>query len=207
MATLSRFVLRHKRLVGLFWLAVLVAGLAGSSRVSSRLSTQFALPGQKSYQAAEAIQRLYGNGGDAKPLVPVVILPAGTTVDSPGVKQALARSFATVARTARARAVSYGDTGDRRFVSPDGRVTFGLVFVPGSFGPNAPDLGPSVAQALHRSLPAGATVQVTGLDELATSGSGGGQDTSVLAETLLGGSARWRCWRSCSAPCSPSCRC
>ncbi len=187
MTTLSRFVLRHKRLVGLFWLAVLVAGLAGSSRVSSRLSTQFALPGQKSYQAAQAIQRLYGNGGDAKPLVPVVILPAGTTVDSPGVKQALARSFATVARTARARAVSYGDTGDRRFVSPDGRVTFGLVFVPGSFGPNAPDLGPSVAQALHRSLPAGATVQVTGLDELANSGSGGGQDTSVLAETLLGG--------------------
>ncbi len=187
MTTLSRFVLRHRRLVGLFWLAVLVAGLAGSSRVSSRLSTQFALPGQKSYQAAEAIQRLYGNGGDAKPLVPVVILPAGTTVDSPGVKQALARSFATVARTARARAVSYGDTADRRFVSPDGRVTFGLVFVPGSFGPNAPDLGPSVAQALHRSLPAGATVQVTGLDELANSGSGGGQDTSVLAETLLGG--------------------
>src|SRR6266536_3798363 len=93
MATLSRFVLRHKRLVGLFWLAVLVAGLAGSSRVSSRLSTsEFSLPGEKSYQAALAITRLYGNGGNAKPLVPVVILPAGTTVDSPGVKQALARS-------------------------------------------------------------------------------------------------------------------
>jgi RND superfamily putative drug exporter len=187
MATLSRFVLRHKRLVGLFWLAVLVAGLAGSSRVSSRLSTsEFSLPGERSYQAAVAIKRLYGNGGNAKPLVPAVTLPAGTTVDSPGVKQALGRSFATVARTAGARAVCYGDTGDRRFVSPDGRVTFGLVFLPGSFGENAPDLGPTVAQALQRGLPAGATVHVTGLDELANGG-GGGQDKSVLAETLLGG--------------------
>lgn len=120
-------------------------------------------------------------------LVPVVTLPAGTTVDSLGVKQALARSFATVARTARARAVSYGDTADRRFVSSDGRATFGLVFLPGSFAPNAPDLGPTVAQALQRSLPAGATVHVTGLDELASSGSSGNQDKSVLAETLLGG--------------------
>jgi RND superfamily putative drug exporter len=188
MTTLSGFVLRHKRLVGLFWLAVLVAGLAASSHVSNRLSTsEFALPGKKSYQAAVTITRLYGNGGNAKPLVPVVTLPADTTVDSPGVKQALARSFATVARTARVRAVSYGDTGDRRFVSPDGRVTFGLAFLPGSFGENAPDLGPTVAQALQRSLPAGATVQVTGLDQLANSGSGGGQDKSVLAETLLGG--------------------
>jgi RND superfamily putative drug exporter len=187
MTTLSRFVLRHKRLVGLFWLVVLVAGLAGSSRVSNHLSTEFSLPGEKSYQAAVAIQRLYGNGGDAQPLVPVVTLPAGTSVDSPDVKQALAHSFATVARTARARAVSYGDTGDRRFVSPDGRVTFGLVFVPGSFAPNAPDLGPTVARALQRGLPAGATVHVTGLDELATSSDGGGQGSSVLAETLLGG--------------------
>jgi putative drug exporter of the RND superfamily len=187
MITLSRVVLRHKRLVGLFWLAVLVAGLAGSSRVSNHLSTEFSLPGEKSYQAALAIKRLYGNGGDAQPLVPVVTLPAGTTVDSPAVKQALVRSFATVARTARARAVSYGDTGDRRFVSSDGRVTFGLVLVPGSFGPNAPDLGPTVAQAMQRSLPAGATVHVTGLDELANSGSGGGQGKSVLAETLLSG--------------------
>src|SRR6266508_4352602 len=187
MTTLSRFVLRHKRLVGLFWLVVLVAGLAGSSRVSNHLSTEFSLPGEKSYQAAVAITRLYGNGGDAQPLVPVVTLPAGTSVDSPGVKQALARWFATVARAAGARAVCYGDTADRRFVSPDGRVTSGLVFLPGSFGENAPDLGPTVARALQRGLPAGATVQVTGLDELATSSDGGGQGSSVLTETLLGG--------------------
>ncbi len=71
MTTLSGFVLRHKRLVGLFWLAVLVAGLAASSHVSNRLSTsEFALPGKKSYQAAVTITRLYGNGGNAKPLVP-----------------------------------------------------------------------------------------------------------------------------------------
>ena len=186
MRSLSGLVLRHKRLVGLAWLAVLVAGLAGAGRVSSRLSTDFALPGQPSYEAAAAITRTYGNGGDARPLVPVVSLPAGTTVDAPGVRQALAGAFAAAARAARARAVSYGDTGDRRFVSADRHVTYGLVLAPGGFGPDAPDLGPAVAQALRRGLPAGSTVEVTGLDQLANSG-GGAQGNGVLAETLLGG--------------------
>ena len=63
MAGLSRFVLRHKLVVAVFWLAVLAVGVVASARLSGRLSAQFALPGAASYQADQQILRDYGNGG------------------------------------------------------------------------------------------------------------------------------------------------
>jgi len=186
MMSLSNFVLRHKLLIGLFWLAVFLVGGASASKVSGRLSQQFSMPGTKSDAADQAILRTYGNGARTLPLAPVVILPAGTTVDSPGVKAALGKAFDAVARDPRLRVVSYASTGDRRFVSADGRTTFGLVFQPQPDRSNATDLAPAVTAALQPALPAGASVRVTGLDELASNGGGRG-DTSVLAETLFGG--------------------
>jgi putative drug exporter of the RND superfamily len=184
MDRLSRFLLRHRLVVGLCWLAVLLVGIATAGTVSGRLATNFSLPGAKSYETNQAILRLYGNGGDTRPLVPVVTLPAGTTVDSPGVRATLDRSFGAVARDPRLRVVSWASTGDRAFVSADGRTTFGLVFTPPT-GRGGPDLGPAVATAMGGALPPAATLRVTGFDELSTSDGGGG--TGVLTETLLGG--------------------
>ena len=187
MTRLSTFVLRHRLLVGLLWLAVLLAGGATASKVSGRLSQEFSLPGSKSYDANQAILRAYGNGAGSVPLVPVITLPAGTTVDSPGVKAALGKAFGAVARDPRLRVVAYTSTGDRRFVSADGRTTFGLVFPPRYGAFSAPDLGPAVTAALRPALPTGATVRVTGIDELATNHGTSRGDNGVLAETLLGG--------------------
>lgn len=124
MERLSRFLLRHRLPVGLCWLAVLVVGVATAGSVSGRLTTDFSLPGADSHKANQAILRTYGNGGDARPLVPVVTLPLGTTVDSPGVRQALGRTFDAVAGDPRLRVVSFASTGDRGFVSADGRTTW-----------------------------------------------------------------------------------
>jgi RND superfamily putative drug exporter len=55
MGAVSRFVLRHKLGVAVFWLAVLAAGAVTSAKLSSRLSAQFALPGAASYQASQQI--------------------------------------------------------------------------------------------------------------------------------------------------------
>jgi len=183
MERLSRFLLRHRLAVGLCWLAVLAVGVATAGTVSGRLATDFSLPGAKSYEANQAILRVYGNGADARPLVPVVTLPADTTVDSPGVRQDLGRAFGAVARDPRLRVGSWASSGDRGFVSADGRTTFGLVFPPPS-GPGGPDLGPAVSAAMRGALPPEATLRVTGFDEL-SAGDGGG--TGVLTETLLGG--------------------
>jgi len=181
---LSRFVLRHRLAVGLFWLVVLVVGMGAAGKVPDRLSTEFSLPGAKSYEADQAILRTYGNGGRAVPLVPVVTLPEGSTVDSPGVRTALGRAFGAAATTRGLRTVSWASTGDRRFVAADGRTTFGLVFPPPA-GFGAPALGPAVAGQMRAALPRGSVVQVTGIDELSAGGESGG--AGVLAETLVGG--------------------
>jgi RND superfamily putative drug exporter len=186
MTRLSTFVLRHKRLVVLVWLALTIAGMAASPRVSSRLSQQFDLPGQPSYEANQAILRAYGNGGNTLPLVAVVTAPQGTIPDTPAARQTLARAFGQVARQPGLRVVSFADTGDRRLLAADGRVSYGLVYPPTHAQEmSVPDLGPSVAGKLGQALPAGWTVQVTGLEELQSGGDPGGP--GVLAETLLGG--------------------
>jgi RND superfamily putative drug exporter len=187
MNRLSRLVLGHKLLVALAWLVLTGAGAAAASGIADRLTGQTDQPGQPGYEANEAILRTYGTGAD-NPVVPVVTLPAGTTVDSAGTREALDRAFRAGAAATGARVVSFADTGDRRFVGAGGRTTFGLAFGPS--GGQGLDEGDSVsgplAEAMRPLLPAGATLAVTGMTPLADAG-GDGEGYSVLAETLLGG--------------------
>ncbi|HEV3496051.1 MAG TPA: MMPL family transporter, partial [Actinomycetes bacterium] len=97
MPRLTSFLLRHKLAVVAAWLVVLVAGGAAAGVVPGRLSQEFSFPGEEGYEANLAILEGYGNGGPGNPLVPVVTLPDGVTVDSPGVAAALERAFAGVA--------------------------------------------------------------------------------------------------------------
>jgi RND superfamily putative drug exporter len=185
MTRLSSFILRHKRLVILLWLAVAVAGMAASATVSSRLSYQFNLPGQPGYEANQAILRAYGTGGSTLPLVAIVTPPPGTSLQAPAARQALGRAFAQLARQPGLRVVSYASTGDRRLLATDGRTSYGLVFpATRAAEMGSPNLGPPLARTLRQGLPAGWTVQVTGLEELAAGGDPNGP--GVLAETLLG---------------------
>ncbi|MGH2343770.1 MAG: MMPL family transporter, partial [Chloroflexota bacterium] len=82
--------------------------------------------------------------------------------------------------------VSYASTGNRLFVSKDGRTTFALVYL--AAAPGTTDTGNdqgAVQDALAHQSIAGAPIHVTGLDELQSSNDGGGN--SALVETLLGG--------------------
>jgi len=172
--------------VALAWLAVLAAALAGAGHVGGRLSQQFSLPGQPGYEANQRILRAYHNGGQSAPLVPVITLPAGTTVDSPGVRARLARGFGAVARNDHAvRVVSYSSAGDRGFVANGGRTTFGLVFTPGTgrLDDNQSARAAAITATLRAAVP-GSSVWVTGLPAL--SGGGRSSDPGVVAETLLG---------------------
>jgi len=183
---LARFVTTHRLLVALAWLAVLAGSLAGISHVNGRLSQQFSLPGQPGYTANQRILRTYHNGGVAAPLVPVVSLPAGTTVDSPHIRAELASAFGAIARNDPAvRVVSWASTGDRGFVARNGSTTFGLVFTPGSgrLDDNQSARVRAITATLRAALP-GASVSVTGLPAL--SAGSRSRDPGVVAETLLG---------------------
>jgi putative drug exporter of the RND superfamily len=189
MLAMSRFVLRRKGAVAVFWLVVLVAGGAASAKLSSRLSPQFALPGAAGYQANQQILRLYGNGGNGYPEVAVVRLPPGQNAASPAMRLALHRAFAAATtQVSGLRVADYADTGDREFLGRDGRTTYGLVFTPYAGELSPPSLGPQITAAMTPRLPPGSTVAVTGMNEL-QSGDQAREGFGVLAETLLAGAA------------------
>ena len=192
MDSLTALVLRHRRLVALVWLAAILVGGFASSRLSSHLSQSFEIPGTRSATADAAIVAQYRSGGSETPLVPVIRLPAGESAGQPRVVAGLRAGFAAAAAVsaqngATGRVVSYADTGDRRFLSADGRTTFGLIFTPTNGNPlqDPPARTAAVQQALQAHLPAGTRVLVTGITPLTdTGGSAGG---GVFDEILIGG--------------------
>ena len=189
MITITRFALRHRLLILLSWLAVAVAGIVSTGPATRALSDQYSVPGREGYVTNTAITRMFGNGGDGAPLVAVVTLPPGANVGSAQVRSGLAGVGRRIAAAVpRARIASYASTGDRAFVSRDGRTTFVLAYpppTPGSFGQNAQAVSAARA-ALHGATVAGAPVHLTGLNALSASGRKGG-GPGLLAESLLGG--------------------
>jgi RND superfamily putative drug exporter len=188
MNVLTRFVLDHKRLVLGFWLAVTIAAFAAIGPAGSALSQQFNVPGREGFETNKELAAIYGNGGDVAPIVPVVKLPPGKTVDSPGVGEQLDAALAKVeAALPQARTASYASTGDRAFVSHDGRTTFALVYIPakGGVAPGQEEARQAQA-ALAGVTVGGSSVEVTGLDALrAAAGDSEGDGTGVLLGTLL----------------------
>ena len=188
MPRLTTFLLRHKLAVVAAWLVVLVAGGAAAGAVPGRLSQEFSFPGQEGYEANVAILETYGNGGPGNPLVPVVTLPEGAGLDSPGTADALGRAFGDLAADPRLRVLAWpATTGDRRLVVEGGRTVYGLVWGPFQGEGADPALAGTLADRLRRDLPPGTGVQVTGLDALRTAAAEEPAGTGVLVETLAGG--------------------
>ncbi|TDC41965.1 MMPL family transporter, partial [Actinomadura sp. KC345] len=185
----SEFVLRHRLLVGLVWLAAACAGAFAAAQVPDRLTEDFAPPGSAARDANAAIASAYGTGGAETPLVPVVTLPAGTSADSPGVRAALREAFAAGGERVGARVVSHATTGDGRFTGDGGRTVYGLVFPPAAQEEDGMEEGPDpagpLAEAMRAHLPPGAALRVTGMERLEEEA--GSEGPSVLVETLVGG--------------------
>src|SRR4051812_48788727 len=92
MATLTRWVLAHKRIVAAAWIVLAIAGAAAAGPASRALEPEFSVPGKEGWETNVSILGRYrGTGGEQAPLLPVVTLPEGTTVGSPGVNADLKR--------------------------------------------------------------------------------------------------------------------
>src|SRR6266498_4075620 len=186
LAVLTDWVLTHRRLVVVFWLAAAVAGAASASSATHALSQRSALPGKPGYEANRLIQRLYGNGGATAPFVAVLTLPPGQRADSASTREGIGSATrAAQARLPGSRVASYASSGDPGFTSANGRTSFALIFPP-----SQPDGQNPASRSLARTKAAladvtvgGSHFQVTGVDPLSSNG-GGGQ--GVLVETLLG---------------------
>lgn len=197
MATLTRFVLRHKLMVTAFWLLLAVAGALTAGSTTGRLTTSFAMPGD-AFTTDTVITATYHNGA-ADPIVPVITLPAGQTVDTPGVRDSLARAFAAARLSPSTRVVDYASTGDRAFLSRAARSTFALVTTPAHNPMGGSDEPATIQRAVQAAAPPSWQVGVTGIQALVNT-QPQSQGAGVLVESALLGR-----WRSCSRASSPWC--
>jgi RND superfamily putative drug exporter len=186
MATLTGWVLAHKKLVVVSWLLLAAGGMVAAGSLGPALSKDFRVSGRAAV-ANERIVARYGNGGGGLPIVPVITLPAGHSVSQPRVGAQLRAALTQIGRSVPgARIASYASTGDRGFVSASGRTTFALIFPPPRAGDaNDPAALAAVRRAARGLTVAGAPVRITGEAALVTSGTAS-KGPGVLAATLLG---------------------
>lgn len=193
MNTLTDFALSHKRLVAAFWIVATLAGFFGASRVGDALDTNPGMPDSEGFAANQRIAARFDTGGQTAPFVAVAELPAGTSAASAEVRADLRQLERRLADALPgARTASYGSTGDRAFVSADGRTTFAVAYPrPPAQGPPQ-EVGPEVVAAAERAAEraevGGADVLLTGQAVLRqASPEEGGGEPSVLNETLIAG--------------------
>ena len=187
MRSLTRWVLSHKAIVIIVWVLLAVVGFATAGKATNALSQSFALPGKEGYDVSQQIAHEYGNGGISDPVVAVITLPPGITVDSPGIRQDLAAAFARLAAAVpHARMDAWTTTASNAFVSADRHTTFALIYgyiAPG-FG-TIPWLSGLQSTASHLQV-SGAAFHLTGQELLRTSTTGG-SGPGVLTEAMIGG--------------------
>jgi RND superfamily putative drug exporter len=183
MRRIAEVVLRHRRIVGLGWLIVVIAGVLLTQRTNDRLVIDFSLPGQPGTITANQIDRDFQAGGKTAPYIVTVTLPPGQTIS--GHESAVAQAFAAVgAKVPDTRVVDEANTGDRAFRTKDDRTAYALVFYRFLHTTTAKFPTTAIRAALTNAAPAGATAGVTGEDALAVGDASGGN--GVLAEVALG---------------------
>ncbi len=186
MTGLARFVLRHRLLVVVAWVAALVAGMAMSQKAIDRLTFDFSLPGQPGFETEQQLVKLYGNGPDEGTAVIAVSVPSGTVADRrqqvDGIFRGLQQQFPQY------RIVWGGNTGNVGFTTDDQRTAYGIVDGARLTSFTAPPPHRAVKPYLEQQARAtGLTVRTTGYFELAEGGGAeGSEPPSVLGETLLG---------------------
>jgi putative drug exporter of the RND superfamily len=185
MSTLTRFVLRHKLLVLVAWLVLAVAGAMTAGATINRLTNSFAMPGA-AFRTDARIQALYLHNGAQDPIVPVITLPAGTTVHTPGVAARLGLAFATAHRVIpTARVTDYATTHDAAFATSDGRTTYALVFGPQQDPASPGTTAARIQQAIASAVPSSWQARITGIQALTTS-KPVSKGAGVLLESMLG---------------------
>jgi putative drug exporter of the RND superfamily len=178
----AELVLRHRLAISLTWLLLFLAGIVAAGQLSSRLTVDFSLPGQPGYEAEQQLIKNYG-ASTFDTFVPVLTVPAGQTVTDN--RQQIASVYQAIRdQVPNTRVVDFGSTGDPRFITDDGRTTFGLVQgpQPTSFGPGIETQVQPVFEKAARA--AGFEPGLTGYGLLSAGGDTSGP--SVLVETLLG---------------------
>ena len=185
MTNLTRFILRHKALIALGWLAVVFAGVLTVSGTVHRMTNNFSMPGQ-AYRVDNQIAAQYGNGGSQAPYVAVLTVPPGMRVSQPATAAQAGRAFAAISHgVPDVRIADYASTGNPAFITRDGRTTFALVYTAEVTGFGGPDVTPALQRSLDSALPPGWQAGLTG-EQLLQNGSKPAKGTGIVVEAAIG---------------------
>jgi RND superfamily putative drug exporter len=193
MTKLTNWVLAHKRTVAAFWVLLTIAGFWGAGRVTDALDDQFSMPDSEAFAVNEEIEGRFQTGGEAPPLVAVAKLPPGSqAADARADLRQLERDLQRA--LPGARVASYGSTGERAYVSDDGRTTFALAYPrldPDAAGPDGDEIDTATIAAVQRAVDdaqvAGGRVLLTGEAVLEQEAADEEGAPSFLSETVLAG--------------------
>jgi putative drug exporter of the RND superfamily len=191
-SSLTQWVLAHKRTVIGFWVVLTIAGIAAAGPATDALEPEFSVPDKEGWETNEEIAALYdGTGGDTAPLIPVVTLPEGESIDSPAVRADLEEVDARIQEALpNSRIASYASTGDETFISEDGRTTYAVVYPQpdpdSAFGEN-PMAEQAASGALEGATVAGEPVHLTGFDALFEDSGADDEGPGLLLEAVVGG--------------------
>jgi RND superfamily putative drug exporter len=185
MKSITSFSLRYRWVIVLAWIAMTIAGVLTLSSATGALTHNQAAPGTAGYDANEHLKEIFGLDGHEQPTLGVLHLPPGKGMETAAGKAIAARTFAAANKAGPLGVVDFANTGNRRLVSRDGQTTWAIFDMPNP--DEAPGTGviEKIEPALRAAAPPGATVEVTGYEQLQSS-SGGGGGPSVLVETLIG---------------------
>jgi RND superfamily putative drug exporter len=175
-------VLRHRGLVALGWLVILLAGFATVGRTVDRLTFDFSLPGQPGHDTSVKILAAYHTAMEQPPFLLVLSAAPGQVL---GAGQADAAFAAVATAVPSTRVIGHTQTGDSAFLTRDGRTAYSYAFEPLQQGFSLPSQG-ELEQAMAAHAPPGTSAYVTGLDPLAQS-TAASSGPGVLLETILGG--------------------
>ena len=127
MHKLTALVLRHRLAVLLVWIALLVVGALFVGKANSGLSHSFATPGLQGYDANQAmVRQALFDGGEA-PVIAVLRLPAGRSMNTAAGQADASRVFTAAARRGHVGLIHYATSHNHRLVSGDGQTTWGSV--------------------------------------------------------------------------------
>ena len=88
MSTVTRWALKHKKIVVLFWLCLTAAGAFASLSVGNKLTKGLPIPGQPAYEANMKILRTFGIDGHQQPTIAVLHLPTALSMRTAAGKHA-----------------------------------------------------------------------------------------------------------------------
>ncbi|SRR5258708_774000 len=124
---MAEFILRHKLLVVLAWLALSAISIATIGKLGPRLDYKYTTPGQPGYEANLKITERFGLDAEFEATLPILRLPSGTTMDSPEARSLAAKTFAAAYDAGPLAVADFATTGDPLFIIDQGRATWAMM--------------------------------------------------------------------------------